>query len=64
MRGVFDGRWQLPAGAAMLIVGALLQIDVVVSAVSFVLIALGIVVGIVGLINMMSGRGRRDFDDL
>lgn len=47
----------------MLIIGVVLQFDRVVTAISFLLIALGIVLGLIGLINTMSGQGRRDFDD-
>ena len=64
MRALLEGRWHLPAGAAMLIVGVALQVDIVVWSVSVVLIVLGVVVGAVGLINMMSDRRRGDFDDL
>lgn len=53
----------LPIGAVLLILGVVLQFDRIVTAISFMLIALGVVLGLLGLINMMSGRGRRNFDD-
>ena len=53
----------LPIGVVLLILGVVLQFDSVVTAISFILIAFGVVLGILGLINMMSGRGRRNFDD-
>ena len=53
----------LPIGVVLLTLGVALRFDRVVTAISFTLIALGVVLGIIGLINMMSGRGRRNFDD-
>ena len=53
----------LPIGVVLLILGVVLRFDRVVTAISFTLIAFGVVLGILGLINMMSGRGRRNFDD-
>ena len=53
----------LPLGVLLLVVGIVLQFDPVVSAISYLLMALGIVLGLLGLVNMMSGKGRRDFDD-
>ena len=44
-------------------VGIVLQFDTAVSAISYLLIALGIVFGLLGLVNMMLGKGQRDFDD-
>ena len=53
----------LPIGVVLLTLGVALRFDRVVTTISFTLIALGVVLGIIGLINMMSGRGRRNFDD-
>ena len=53
----------LPIGVVLLTLGVALRFDRVVTAISFTLIALGVVLGIIGLINMMSGMGRRNFDD-
>lgn len=53
----------LPIGVVLLILGVVLRFDRVVTAISFTLIAFGVVLGTIGLINMMSGRGRRNFDD-
>jgi hypothetical protein len=57
------GSGVLPLGVLLLVVGIVLQFDRVVTGISYLLIALGIVLGALGLINMMSGKGPRRFDD-
>ena len=52
-------------GAFLIILGAILRwdlIDAIVDAAGFLLIVIGIIVGIVGLWNMLSGGGGRSRD--
>lgn len=64
MRRVGGGSLIL-AGIILIILGAVLRwdlIDWLIDATGFVLIVVGIVVGIVGLIQMLTGGGRRTSD--
>ena len=53
-------------GVFLLVVGVILRwdlIDWLIDASGFVLIILGAIVGIVGLVQMFTGGGRREYDD-
>ena len=53
-------------GVFLLVVGVILRwdlIDWLIDASGFVLIVLGAIVGIVGLVQMFTGGGRREYDD-
>ena len=63
---IVQGGGLVIVGVFLLVVGVILRwdlIDWLIDASGFVLIVLGAIVGIVGLVQMFTGGGRREYDD-
>ena len=61
-----QGSGLIMAGSVFIIVGVILRwglIDWLIAATGFVLIMIGVVMGVIGLIKMFSGGGKKSYGD-